>query len=429
MKTAVAGTGYVGLVTGTCLAHLGHEVTCMDVDEERISKLHSGISPIYEVGLEDLIKKCTESGHLHFTTSFEEALQDKEILFIAVGTPMDESGGADLSQLEGVVKSLENMDREDKLILVVKSTVPVGTCRRLESRLEESKPGKYSVVSCPEFLREGNAVQDFLHPERIVIGADDEEDGKRVQDLFKELQAPLVLTDTATAEMIKYASNAFLATKISFINEIARLCEKTGADVKQVARGMGLDSRIGEKFLQAGLGYGGSCFPKDTQALIRLAEGLGYDFRILKSVVEVNSGLRRDAVEKLTGMLGGSLKGKTAGVLGLSFKPGTDDLREAPSLDIIRQILDGGGFVRAYDPMVKELPVSSDSKLEIVESPYEAASGSDAVVLVTEWGEFKEMDLARLKKEMAGEIFIDGRNLFDPGEMKSLGFTYSGMGR
>lgn len=431
MKVAVVGTGYVGLVTGTCLAHLGHEVTCMDKDVERIVKLKQGISPIYEVGLEELIKNTMEQDRLDFTSSLQEALTGKDFLFVAVGTPSDEKGAADLSQLEEVVGNLvEEMKIQQKLILVMKSTVPVGTCVQIEKRLESAcGAGKYSVVSCPEFLREGSAVHDFLYPERIVIGARSGEDGERVKGLFKALDVPFLMTDPSTAEMIKYASNAFLATKISFINEIARLCEAAGADVKEVARGMGLDSRIGEKFLQAGLGFGGSCFPKDTLALIHLAEEMGYDFRILKSVVDVNVQQRQQAVKKLSAMFSSGVKGKTTAVLGLSFKPGTDDLREAPSLDIIKEIQERGGRVKAYDPMVKDLPLDEQKGLEIVESPYEAASNADAVLLVTEWEEFKNMDLARLKEEMAGDIFIDGRNLFDAQNMRSLGFRYSGMGR
>lgn len=428
MRIAVVGTGYVGLVTGTCLAHLGHEVTCIDKDVERIEKLKFGISPIYEVGLDELIAKNIATGRLQFSTSLQDALGEKDFLIVAVGTPSDKGGRADLSQVEAVIDSLVKMSREKELLLVMKSTVPVGTCRRLEESMAElTAPGRYRVVSCPEFLREGSAVQDFLHPDRIVIGACESEDAYRVQEMFRGIETSYLLTDPSTAEMIKYASNAFLATKISFINEIARICEKAGADVNEVAYGMGLDTRIGGKFLQAGLGYGGSCIPKDTLALISQAEDLGYDFRILKAVIEINTEQRLLAVEKLAGILGG-LQDKTVGMLGISFKPGTDDLREAPSLDIIEQILQKGGQVQAYDPMVKKLPLNN-GRLKLVGSPFEAAENADAVILVTEWEEFKDLDLSKLRKVMLGDVFLDGRNFYEPEKMRSLGFNYFGIGR
>ena len=501
MKIAVVGTGYVGLVTGTCLAYLGHTVTCMDRDVERIEKLQRGISPIYEAGLDELLQENTGAGRLQFSTSLQEALVEKDFLVLAVGTPADEAGRADLAQVEAVTESLAQLPRQKELLLVMKSTVPVGTCLRQEERLAElTVPGRYRVISCPEFLREGSAVGDFLHPDRIVIGARDQGDAARVKELFGGIETTFLLTDSPTAEMIKYASNGFLATKISFMNEIARLCEKTGADVTGVARGMGLDTRIGEKFLNAGLGYGGSCFPKDTLALISLAEDLGYDFRILKAVVGINTGQRRMAVEKLAEMLGGSLEGRTVGMLGLSFKPGTDDLREAPSLDIAGQIMEQGGQVQAYDPLVKEVPpaevrrrgrqglvegtgkpaeravktveetgktaegpaaemvrkptgevaetlasngnaaergdhheaaetLGQTERLTMADSPYEAAAGADAVILVTEWEEFGKLELSKLKAAMAGNVFLDGRNFLSPEQMRSRGFNYSGMGR
>ncbi len=439
------GTGYVGLVTGTCLADLGHRVTCMDIDADRIEGLRRGVMPIYEPGLDELVEKNVRAGRLDFCSGFEEAVQGRDALFIAVGTPSGEDGRADLSQVEAVAESLGKMsgtNTELPRYVVVKSTVPVGTCRRVQDLLDtggaDATGGQNGgteravprVISCPEFLREGSAIQDFFHPDRIVVGAEREKDARAVGSLFEKVDAPQVLSDLESAEMIKYASNAFLATKISFINEIAGICERTGADVKEVARGMGLDSRIGEKFLNAGLGYGGSCFPKDTLALIALAEDNGYDFRILKAVAGVNAGLRGRAVEKMKELLGGVLAGKTVAVLGLSFKPGTDDLREAPSLEIIEKLAREGARVHACDPLVKgdKAPVLPDGAAH-AEDAYEAARGAHGLMLVTEWDEFKNLDLARLREVMAGDIFLDGRNVYEPETVQSFGFRYSGMGR
>ncbi len=430
MRAAVVGTGYVGLVTGVCLSHLGHEVVCVDRDEKKIENLKKGILPIYEPGLQEILEKCAEKERLFFSSSLQSA-GGKDFLFIAVGTPSDEIGRADLSQVEAVVEALSRLELVEDLLVVMKSTVPVGTCIWAETFLKEKsrRPERFRVVSCPEFLREGTAVDDFIHPERIVIGAEQEGDARKVQELFAGIETRFVLTDTRSSELIKYASNAFLATKISFINEIAGICERAGADVKEVARGMGLDSRIGEKFLNAGLGYGGSCFPKDTLALIYQAEDLGYDFRILKAVAGVNEGLRKRAVQKLERLLGGNLQGKKIGLWGLSFKPGTDDIREAPSLTLIQKIKARGGEVTAYDPLVKGLSAAGIDGMRYADDPYGAAEGADAVVLVTEWEEFRKADLARVKKAMSGNVFLDGRNVFDPLEMKGLGFVYEGMGR
>ena len=439
------GTGYVGLVTGTCLADLGHRVTCMDIDGGRIEGLRRGVMPIYEPGLDELVEKNVRAGRLDFSSDFEEAVQGRDALFIAVGTPSGEDGRADLSQVEAVAESLgkiSDTNTELPRYVVVKSTVPVGTCRRLQDILdtggEDGADGKNGgadravprVISCPEFLREGSAIYDFFYPDRIVVGAEREEDARAVGSLFEKVETFQVLSDLESAEMIKYASNAFLATKISFVNEIAGICERTGADVKEVARGMGLDSRIGEKFLHAGLGYGGSCFPKDTLALIALAEDNGYDFRILKAVAGVNAGLRDRAVEKMKELLGGVLAGKTVAVLGLSFKPGTDDLREAPSLEIIEKLAREGARVYACDPLVKgdKAPVLPDGA-EHAEDAYEAARGAHGLMLVTEWDEYKNLDLARLREVMAGDIFLDGRNVYEPEMMQKFGFRYSGMGR
>ncbi len=479
-KIVIIGTGYVGLVTGTCLADLGYRVTCMDIDQTRIAGLRRGVMPIFEPGLAELVEKNGAAGRLDFSEDFAGAVRGSDVLFVAVGTPAGADGRADLSQVEAVGRTLGELREPGELgreaglprYVVVKSTVPVGTCRRLQGILEgsgngsggegdsESVSGSGSgkrgegrgeaapremarelsqaasqevprVVSCPEFLRGGSAVHDFFHPDRIVVGAEREEDAREVARLFEQVQAPQVLTDLESAEMIKYASNAFLATKISFINEIAAICERIGADVKEVARGMGLDSRIGEKFLHAGLGYGGSCFPKDTLALIAQAADHGYDFRILKAVVGVNAGLRGRAVEKLQELLGGVLQGKTVAVLGLSFKPGTDDLREAPSLEIIQRLTREGAQVRVCDPLVQgeRAPAGLPAGTVHADDAYQAAAGADAVILVTEWDEFKRLDLPRLREAMAGDAFLDGRNVYDPGAMRALGFRYRGMGR
>lgn len=439
MEIVVIGTGYVGLVTGSCLADLGYRVTCMDIDKKRIHDLSKGKMPIYEPGLEELVEKNVREGRLSFSFDFEDAILGKDVLFIAVGTPSEADGRADLSQVEAVADSIGELraSKAEKLpdYVVIKSTVPVGTCSRVQdilaNNIDNSTKCKLPrVISCPEFLREGSAVYDFFQPDRIVVGAAKEHDAQVVGRLFEQIGAPLILTDLKSAEMIKYASNAFLATKISFINEIAKICELTGADVKEVAQGMGLDSRIGKKFLNAGLGYGGSCFPKDTMALISQAEDQGYDFQILKAVAGVNLGLRKRVVEKLKSMLGGTLEDKTVAVLGLSFKPGTDDLREAPSLDIIERLAREGARVRVCDPLVKgeKAPMLPDRTQQVGDA-YQAAEGADAVILVTEWDEYKELDLARLKRVMAGYVFLDGRNVYDLDTMQSFGFKYQGMGR
>jgi len=431
MKVAVIGTGYVGLVTGACLAKLGHRVTCMDKNKERIESLRQGIIPIYEKGLENIVKENLAGGTLSFSDSLKEAQEDKEVLFVAVGTPSGANGRADLSQVEAVIEDLAVQPGKNPLTVVMKSTVPVGTGRKVSALLKKFSPSpeRYGVVSCPEFLREGTAVEDFLHPERIVIGSENQSDALKMKELFRDLKASYVVTDLESAEMIKYASNAFLATKISFINEIANICERVGADVEDVAKGMGLDSRIGPQFLKAGLGYGGSCFPKDTQALIGIAEDQDYNFRILRSVTEVNSVQRWRIVGKLEEMLEGVLQGKAVCILGLSFKPGTDDVRDAPSLDIIGEILKRGGLVRAYDPLVKGEELFPGDAVKDFSDAYGAAKGVDAVVLVTEWPEFGELSLADLKGAMAGDILLDGRNYFNPAAAKELGFRYSGMGR
>ncbi len=431
MKVAVIGTGYVGLVTGACLAKLGHRVTCMDKNKERIESLRQGIIPIYEKGLENIVKENLAGGTLSFSDSLKEAQEDKEVLFVAVGTPSGANGRADLSQVEAVIEDLAVQPGKNPLTVVMKSTVPVGTGRKVSALLKKFSPSpeRYGVVSCPEFLREGTAVEDFLHPERIVIGSENQSDALKMKELFRDLKASYVVTDLESAEMIKYASNAFLATKISFINEIANICERVGADVEDVAKGMGLDSRIGPQFLKAGLGYGGSCFPKDTQALIGIAEDQDYNFRILRSVTEVNSVQRWRIVGKLEEMLEGVLQGKAVCILGLSFKPGTDDVRDAPSLDIIGEILKRGGLVRAYDPLVKGEELFPGDAVKDFSDAYGAAKGVDAVVLVTEWPEFGELSLADLKGAMAGDILLDGRNYFNPAAAKELGFRYRGMGR
>ncbi|HRF48317.1 MAG TPA: UDP-glucose/GDP-mannose dehydrogenase family protein [Anaerolineales bacterium] len=429
-KICVIGVGYVGLVTGTCFADLGNRVTALDINEERISNLKKGILPIYEPGLEEMVKRNVAAGRLAFTTDYDEALAEAEIAFIAVGTPEGVDGEADLKYVRSAAEQIAQHMKEP-LIIVNKSTVPVGTGDWVSDIVTSSltAPVPFSVVSCPEFLREGSAIVDFMNPARIVLGSLDKEAAHKVADLHLSLRAPIVVTDLRTAEMIKYASNAFLATKISFINEIANICEALGADVKEVAAGMGYDPRIGRGFLDAGLGYGGSCFPKDVKALAYMATVQGKHPQLLQAVMEINKYQRRQILLKLREMLGGSLKGKTVGLLGLAFKPNTDDMREAPSVEIARAIISEGGKVKAYDPVAMEHAANHTPDVAMGTDAYEVATGADALVLVTEWNEFKQLDLSRLKTLMKQPIMVDGRNLYDPVVMHNHGFIYRGMGR
>ena len=428
-QICVVGVGYVGLVTGACFADLGNRVVALDVDEKRIENLKKGIMPIYEPGLDELVVRNVKAGRLSFTTSYAEALKEAEYAFIAVGTPSGENGEADLKYVEAAARTIaQNMD--GPLVIINKSTVPIGTGDWVADIVKSAQPRAipFSVVSCPEFLREGAAISDFMNPHRTVIGSLHREAAEQVAHLHLPLRAPIVITDLRTAEMIKYASNAFLATKISFMNELADLCERVGADVKEVAAGMGYDKRIGPFFLDAGLGWGGSCFPKDVKALAFMAEEKGLQPRILNSVMGVNYDRRSEAVRRLGEMVGG-LKGKTIGLLGLAFKPNTDDMREAPSIDIVEAIKKAGAKVRAYDPVAMPVARGIISGIEYCEDPYEMARGCDALMVVTEWNEFKQLDLEQMKGQLRQPVIFDGRNIYDPDQMKELGYTYRGMGR
>jgi UDPglucose 6-dehydrogenase len=419
----VIGTGYVGLVTAAGFADLGNEVWCIDIDAEKIRGLREGRIPIWEPGLADLVARHRE--RMHFSTDLSDALEHARLLFVAVGTPPTYSGDADLSAVHAVVDAMPASDRH---ALVMKSTVPVGTGAAIKRAfLDQGKPG-FRYVSCPEFLKEGSAVKDFLAPDRVVVGDDGDWAGDAVVELYAPLDAPLVRTDVRSAEMVKLASTAFLATKISFINEIANVCEETGADVVEVARGMGLDDRIGPKFLQAGIGFGGSCFPKDVTALKQLAGNSGYHFQLLNSVIEVNELQKRRVIAKLEKHLG-TLVGKEIGLLGLAFKPNTDDMREASSLVLSARLQAAGARVRAYDPVAEDEARKLIRGVDFKPSAAEAVAGADAVVLVTEWPEFGTLDLAEVARTMRGTLLVDGRNFLDPIAVRGAGLNYEGVGR
>jgi len=419
----VIGTGYVGLVTAAGFAELGSQVVCVDIDEEKIARLERGEIPIYEPGLADLVAKNRD--RMVFSTDLQDALERARLLFVAVGTPPTYSGDADLSAVYSVVDAMPASDRH---ALVMKSTVPVGTGANIKRRFAETGKSGFRYVSCPEFLKEGSAVKDFLHPDRAVIGDEGDWAGEAVVELYRPLEAPIVRTDIKSAEMVKLASNAFLATKISFINEIANVCEETGADVVEVARGMGLDDRIGPKFLQAGIGFGGSCFPKDVSALKQLAGNSGYHFQLLNAVIEVNELQKRRVVGKLQKHLG-SLVGKRIALLGLAFKPNTDDMREASSLVLSARLQADGALVRACDPIAEHEARRLLTGVEFSTDPIEAVRDADAVVLVTEWQEFRDLDWREVANAMAGTLVVDGRNALDPDAVRSAGLEYEGVGR
>jgi UDPglucose 6-dehydrogenase len=419
----IVGTGYVGLVSAVCFAHLGRDVVCMDLDERKIARLRDGDVPIYEPGLEKLV--ADNAGRLSFTTSYDVLLESCHILFIAVDTPPSPSGDADLSRVQHAVREIAA--RGGERLLVMKSTVPVGTGEKVVADLEALGADGITYASNPEFLREGAAIQDFLEPDRIVIGAFRDKDAAAVEALYRGIDTAVVRTSVPTAEMVKYASNAFLATKISFINEIANVCEQVGADVRTVAHGMGLDHRIGPHFLQAGIGYGGSCFPKDVQALKQLAGNSGYHFQLLNAVIEVNALQKRRVVGKLKEKLGG-LRGATVALLGLTFKPNTDDLREAASIVLAGRLIHEGVTVRAYDPVIDAGDHPLFPGVAISEDPLDALRGADAAVLVTEWPEFARLDLAAAAATMARPLLIDGRNFIDPAAATEAGFEYEGIG-
>ena len=428
-QICVIGVGYVGLVTAACFSDLGNRVVALDIVEEKIEGLKRGEMPIYEPGLKELVDRNVEAGRLSFTTSYTEGLEGTDFVFIAVGTPSGVDGEADLQHVAAVAETVGKLMKEP-LVIVNKSTVPVGTGDWVAEIVEKHQPRPidFAVVSCPEFLREGSAISDFMQPHRTVLGSLDMVAAEKVAQLHLQLRAPIVITDLRTAEMIKYASNAFLATKISFINEIANICEALGADVKEVAVGMGYDKRIGPMFLDAGLGYGGSCFPKDVKALAYMAADKGRHPQLLNAVMEINDDRRPMAVNRVKEMLDG-VSGKTIGLLGLSFKPNTDDMRDAPAIDLANALLAEGAEVRAYDPVAMDLASSILPAVDMCSDPYSMADGCDALMVVTEWNEFKHLDLARIGELMRQRTVFDGRNIYDPEKMANLGFCYRGLGR
>jgi len=465
MKIAIIGTGYVGLVTGTCLADFGLSVTCVDQDEQKINLLNSGGVPIYEPNLEALIKKNVSANRLTFTTDLEKAVKQSKIIFIAVGTPSNNDGSANLKQIEKVAQQIATSMNEYKVI-INKSTVPIGTATKIKEIINKnvianpssviarseatrqsqpyshcegakrpkqslSTPYPFDIVSNPEFLREGSAVYDFTHPDKIVIGTNSPKALKIMQEIYRPLyliDTPFVITNPETAELIKYACNAFLATKITFINEIANLCDKVGADVHQIAKAMGLDGRISPKFLHPGPGYGGSCFPKDTEALYHFSSTRGYEFKLLKGVISANKRQRELMVEKIKHHLG-SLKGKTIAILGLAFKQNTDDIRKSPAIDIINLLLKEGAHIKCFDPLAMDNTKKILPNLTYCQDEYKTARDSDALIIATEWNQFRNLDLLKIKKLLKSPILLDLRNLYDPAALKALGFIYEGVGR
>jgi UDPglucose 6-dehydrogenase len=428
-KIAVIGVGYVGLVTAAGFSDLGNHVVALDIDEEKIKGLNEGKMPIYEPGLEEMVERNADAGRLEFTTSYDEAVKGAEFVFIAVGTPEGVDGEADLQYVRAAAISVAQA-MDEPVILINKSTVPVGTGDWVADIVKEHQPDSipFAVVSCPEFLREGSAILDFMNPARTVLGSLDKEAAERVAQLHIPLRAPIVITDLRTAEMIKYASNAFLATKISFINEIANICEALGADVKEVKVGMGYDPRIGPHFLEAGLGYGGSCFPKDVKALAHMAEVKGRHPQLLAAVMDINDDRRRLLVDKVGSSLG-DVKGKRIGLLGLTFKPNTDDLRDAPALEVAQKLIEQGAEIHAFDPVGMPHAHVLMPQIQMADDPYDLASDSDALVVCTEWNEFVHLDLERIRDLMKSPIIVDGRNIYEPSEMRTIGFTYLAIGR
>jgi UDPglucose 6-dehydrogenase len=434
MNICVVGTGYVGLVSGACFAEFGNPVTCVDKDEAKIETLRSGRMPIYEPALEGLVQRNAQAGRLEFTTDLAAGIQNSLVVLIAVGTPQGNDGRADLTFVREVARVIADNLHSYKVI-VTKSTVPAGTGKMVREIIEEHRVEEhpFSVASNPEFLREGSAIEDFMRPNRIVLGVEDEASAAILRDLYRPLfliETPIVVTDVVTAELIKYASNAFLATKISFINEMADLCEELGADIHAVARGMGLDNRIGPKFLHPGPGYGGSCFPKDTRAVRELARDNSVDLKIVDAVIDVNDTRVPRMLDKIRAALGGDLSGKTVTLLGLTFKPNTDDLRESPAMAILSRLVEEGAKVRAFDPAALEIVASEGrSNVTCCEDEYDAARGADAMILATEWNQFRSLDFERLRDALAHPVVIDLRNVYDPSRMRDLGFEYTGVGR
>lgn len=430
MNICVIGSGYVGLVTGSCFADLGNNVICVDNNKSKVAALKKGTIPIYEPGLEELVKRNVKEGRLSFTDRLQDGVKKSEIIFVCVPTPPKDNGDADLTYVETVSKEIA-LSMPSYRLIVEKSTVPVNTGEWVEHTINvyNKRKIKFDVASNPEFLKEGSAIEDFMNPDRVVVGVKSKRAADILTELYKPLKAPIVVTDIKSAEIIKHASNSFLATKISFINSVASICDKVGADVVDVARGMGLDKRISKDFLSAGIGFGGSCFPKDLAAFVHIAEKIGYDFGILKEVQKVNDHQKRSVIKKIEELLW-NLPKKTIGVLGLSFKPGTDDLREAPSLEIIGMLRNEGVHVKVFDPvaMGKAKDALGES-VKFCKDAYETAKDSDCLLVATEWNEFKKLDFKRIKKLMRQPIIVDGRNIYDPKEMKMLGFKYVGIGR
>ncbi|RQW80438.1 MAG: UDP-glucose/GDP-mannose dehydrogenase family protein [Geobacter sp.] len=431
-QICMIGTGYVGLVTGVCFADFGHSVLCVDIDSEKIELLKNSMVPFYEPGLKEFIERNTARKRLGFSDDVEWGIRESEVVFIAVGTPSLPDGQADLSQVFEVAKTIA-LNMTEYKVVVNKSTVSVGTGAKVAEviRAHQKKPVPFDVVSNPEFLREGSAIEDFMRPDRIVIGASSERAMEIMTEIYRPLnliETPLVKTNIETAELIKYASNAYLATRISFINEIANLCERVGADVHVVAKAMGLDGRIGKKFLHAGAGFGGSCFPKDTKALIKIAQQAGSRVSIVEAAISVNDHQREVVFQKIHKM-GHPLAGKTIGILGLSFKPKTDDMREAPSIAVIQKLTEQKARVKAYDPVAQENARKIMPGVEFCQDPYAVAEGADVLVVMTEWNEFRELDMPRLRQLMKAARIVDARNVYDPGKMRDLGFEYVGMGR
>lgn len=429
-KVCIIGTGYVGLVTGTCLAELGHSVICVDNDVEKIKKLQNNIIPIYEPGLKKLVLQNSKKRKLSFTTEIKEGVRNSDIIFIAVPTPQKKNGEADLRFVEKVSREIaKNIDKYK--VIVSKSTVPVTTSKRIRETIKAYCPKfvTFDVASNPEFLREGTAVKDFFNPDRIVIGIENKKAEKIMRELYRPIKAPIIITNIETAEIIKHASNSFLATKISFINAVSNICEKTGANVEEVAEAMGMDKRIGKLFLKAGIGYGGSCFPKDVEAFIYTANQHNYDFKLLKAVQEINQFQKKIFIEKIKNVLW-ILKGKRIGIWGLSFKPNTDDMRNSPSIDIINVLLKEGAIIQAFDPVATEKAKEIfKNKINFKSNLYQAAQNADVLLILTEWDQFKNADLQKMKKTLKLPIIIDGRNIFSPQKMKNLGFDYYSIGR
>ena len=427
MRVAVIGTGYVGLVTGACLSDRGHSVTCVDIDEEKMVRLQQGELPIYEPGLQEIVTHSMREGRLTCTTSYAQAMDGVDVVFLAVGTPPKENGAADLQYIFQATEQIAQ-HLTGYAVIVGKSTVPVGTNRRIKQVIAQHYDGDFDIASNPEFLREGSAVEDFMKPDRIVVGLETDRARTLMEELYAGFACPKLFMDVESAEMVKYASNAFLATKISFINEIANVCDNVGASVDKVAEGMGLDRRIGPHFLRAGLGYGGSCFPNDVRALHQTAGTNGYVFQLLRSVIDVNNNQRWHFFERIQQRLG-ELSGKTIGVWGLAFKPNTDDIRESVALDLIDRFLEEGAMVQAYDPQAMKHLKKFVPDIVYTNSPLEAAQGADALLMVTEWNEFITTDMNAVRSVMKQPVFFDGRNAFDPHMMKSTGWEYYSIGR